>query len=79
VSTVATPPSEMLTSKEVAAYLSCSVRTIWRLAEAGRLTPIRLSRKFVRFHREELEKLAEVAPVSRVLAKAATFTPRAAE
>jgi len=49
------PASEFLTVEDVAAMLSVSVRTVWRLAESGGIpAPKRFSRRIIRWNRKEL-------------------------
>lgn len=55
------------TVKEVAKYLGCSVRTIWRLIDRGTIgPPMRLSPKLIRFTRAQVEGLLKAAaPVGK--------------
>jgi excisionase family DNA binding protein len=47
----------MMTRKEVAALLHCSVGTVRRLERKGTLRPVKISAHMVRFVKEEIEKL----------------------
>lgn len=50
----------LVTSLEVAARLSCSVRTVWRLVAAGRFpAPVRYNRKLVRWKEGEVDAYLE--------------------
>jgi excisionase family DNA binding protein len=49
-------PKDLLTSRDVAARLSISVRTLYRMMARGQFPrPIRLSRKWVRWRRSDVE------------------------
>ncbi|NKB87064.1 MAG: helix-turn-helix domain-containing protein [Acidobacteria bacterium] len=48
-------PERLLTYREVARYLGCSVATVKRYVRLGRLTPKRLSSRLVRFRLSEVE------------------------
>jgi len=52
----------LMTTREVSELLGCSSRSIFRLMDAGRLTPIRLSgspRGRLKFEADEVEHLIE--------------------
>jgi excisionase family DNA binding protein len=51
-----TPNDRLLRKKEAAAMLACSVRTIERDANCGRLTPVRV-RSGVRFRFSEVQAI----------------------
>ena len=59
---------ELLTARQVARRLSCSVRTVWRMTDSGELPrPRRFNREFVRFSCNALaawirENFVPVAP-----------------
>lgn len=65
-----------LTAKDVAAYLNIATRTVWRMVDRGQLVPMRLSRKLIRFNREDIEELG--IPPDGVVAKAGPYVPRPA-
>ena len=47
---------ELLRASDLAAMLSVSVRTIWRMRDAGELPqPVRLGNKLVRWQRRDIE------------------------
>lgn len=62
--------SEILTSREAAAYLKTSPDTVKRLARAGRLPGVKLGHTW-RFRRADLEDLFVEAVVDRVLGEEA--------
>ena len=47
--------TQLLSREQTAAYLNLSASTLYRLINAGDLTPIRLSRRSVRFSKEILD------------------------
>jgi len=52
----------LMTTREVSEVLGCSSRSIFRLVDAGRLTPVRLSgspRGRLRFESQEVSRLVE--------------------
>ena len=47
--------AQLLTIEQVAQLMACSTRTVWRyVSEGGRLQPIRLSPKCIRFRRRDV-------------------------
>jgi predicted DNA-binding transcriptional regulator AlpA len=57
--------SELLTAREVAAYLDYSLRTIWRWTALGELPPpVRFHRQ-VYWKREEIESFRQRLPLRR--------------
>ena len=58
----------LMTTREVSELLGCSSRSIFRLIDAGRLTPVRLSgspRGRLKFQAVEVENLIERSRESR--------------
>jgi hypothetical protein len=53
-----TTPEKAITTKAAAEALECCPRTVHRLAARGLLTPIRRSRRCLRWRRSEVERLA---------------------
>ncbi len=54
------PDARMLETKQVAAMLGVSVRTVWRLVAAGQLPqPVRFNRKLVRYRVSDLTRWLE--------------------
>lgn len=51
--------SALLSIRAAAALCDVSPRTMWTFIAAGRLTPIRLSRRVTRLARAELERFIE--------------------
>jgi excisionase family DNA binding protein len=52
------PPPDLLTAQEVARRLSISVRTLYRLVQAGRVpTPMRFNRKLIRWRARDIDRL----------------------
>jgi excisionase family DNA binding protein len=49
----------LLTARQIAALLQCSVRQIWRLSEAGILPARRKIGRVVRWRRAEIERWIE--------------------
>ena len=48
---------DLLTARQVAERLSMSVRTLYRMANSGRVPrPIRLGRKLIRWRRRDVER-----------------------
>jgi len=52
-------PPAILTKKQAAAYVQSSTRYLEREIRAGRLKALRLSGKFIRIRRADLEKFLE--------------------
>ncbi len=51
---------EYLSAKQLAARLSVSVRTIWRLTAAGRLPqPVRLGRRMARWREADVQRVLD--------------------
>jgi excisionase family DNA binding protein len=48
----------LVTAQDAATMLGCSVRTLWRMAAAGVLTPVRIYGRTIRFRVDDLRKLA---------------------
>jgi len=48
-------PSELLTTKEAAAYLKVTETTIRNYAERGVITPLRIGERNIRFEREDVK------------------------
>jgi len=46
-----------LRPKEACKYMSVSIATIWKLAQQGKLTKIKLSTKVTLFDKREIDKL----------------------
>lgn len=47
-------------AKEVSAYISCGLSTVWMYAKQGRLTPIKISERVTVFSIAEIDKLFAV-------------------
>lgn len=56
--------TELLTAKEVAAVLRVDIRTVYRYAERGTLTPVRVGNGTLRFRRADVEALTEPGGVA---------------
>ncbi|MDR3012607.1 MAG: helix-turn-helix domain-containing protein [Chitinispirillales bacterium] len=64
--------SEFLTSKQVAEQYGVHRNTVMNWVKAGRLTPVRLSRRYYLFKREDLEAFergGRVIPTSAPVAE----------
>ncbi len=49
--------ADLLTSRQVAQRLSVSIRTLWKMVKEGTFPqPLRLSRKFIRWKRTEVDE-----------------------
>gem|GEM_PF-1574627 len=60
-------PDELLSYKDVARLLCCSVRTAWSLAASGAIPRVRLGPRLVRFRRQDI--LAYVDRQARIEAR----------
>lgn len=49
--------TRFLTAREVAAILSITERTVWRMVARGQLSPAKISRRLTRFRAEDVETL----------------------
>lgn len=58
LSTAGPPPGQLLTVSAVARRLAVSQRQVWRWAHAGRLPPVNLGRRCVRFREADVVLLA---------------------
>lgn len=58
----AAAPRQLLTYKEASQVLGCSLRTVLRLVEEGRLPRVRLTSRCPRIPREAVERLARGEP-----------------
>lgn len=58
MSTAAKPEPELRSTAHTARLLDCSVRTVYRLVERGKLTPVRLGRD-LRFELAEIERYVD--------------------
>ena len=54
-------PDELLTPAEVREMLKVSRVTLWRWADQGVLTPVRLSTRTFRYRRSDVNRLLEAA------------------
>ena len=48
---------DILTVKDVSILLNCSIRTVYRLIENGRIKGVNLSERMIRVKRSEIDKL----------------------
>jgi len=54
-------PLELMTTAEVAVVLRCTPRTLWNWRTQGRLTPVRVGRRWL-YRRQDVRRLCGHAP-----------------
>ncbi len=49
----------LLSNADAAKYLAISVRTLYELAKQGRITPVRIGPRCIKYERRELDRFIE--------------------